>query len=112
MLRKALNLLIVVPLAIVFVIFAVANRHLVTVSFDPFDASSLTLTLPLFIVILLAAISGVIAGGAVIWIRQRHWRRMARKYEADAARAERDKAYADAARYAPVHPAAMINPPV
>lgn len=112
MFRKILNLLVVAPLAVVFIIFAVANRHAVTVSFDPFDATSLTLTLPLFIVILLSAIAGVIAGSAATWLRQRHWRRAARKYEADAARAERDRAYREAGQYAPAHPSAMINPPI
>ena len=32
--RKFLTALVVIPLGIFFVIFAVANRHMVTVSFD------------------------------------------------------------------------------
>ena len=38
MLRKAISVLILVPLAIVLVAFAVANRGNIVVSFDPFDA--------------------------------------------------------------------------
>ena len=36
--RKFLTALVVIPLGVFFVIFAVANRHLVTVSFDPFNS--------------------------------------------------------------------------
>ncbi len=38
MLRKIVNALVILPLAIIFVVFAVANRQLVTLSFDPFDS--------------------------------------------------------------------------
>ena len=37
MLRKIVNALVILPLAIIFVVFAVANRDLVTLSFVPFD---------------------------------------------------------------------------
>jgi len=90
--RKFFSALVIIPLAIVFVVFAVANRHLVTVSFDPFNSSdpAVGATLPLFAVIILSAILGVIAGGMATWFRQGHWRRAARQREADAqqARAE------------------------
>ena len=46
-------------------IFAVANRHFVTVSFDPFNSErpSFAVTLPLFVLIIAVAILGVLAGG-------------------------------------------------
>jgi uncharacterized integral membrane protein len=86
MLRKIINGLIWIPLAVIFVVFAVANRHLVTLSFDPFNTSdpSVALTLPLFVVIILVAILGVLAGGTAVWLRQRRWRRLARLHEAEA----------------------------
>jgi uncharacterized integral membrane protein len=86
MLRKIFNGLVVLPLAIVFVIFAVANRHMVRVSFDPFNTAdpAWSLNMPLFVLILLAAISGVAAGGVVTWFRQGRWRRAARRHAADA----------------------------
>jgi uncharacterized integral membrane protein len=79
--------LVVIPLSLIFVIFAVANRHLVTVSFDPFNSTdpSVAIKLPLFVVIIAVAILGVLAGGTATWLRQRHWRRAARQHEADAA---------------------------
>jgi len=92
MLRKIFNVLVILPLAILFVVFAVANRHVVTLSFDPFNYSdpALGVSLPLFVVIIVVAVFGVIAGGIATWFGQRHWRRAARLHEADArhARAE------------------------
>ncbi|HLX15880.1 MAG TPA: lipopolysaccharide assembly protein LapA domain-containing protein [Bradyrhizobium sp.] len=84
--RKFLNIVVLIPLGLVFVVFAVANRHLVTVSFDPFNSTepALGVTLPLFVVIIAVAVLGVLAGGAATWFRQRHWRRAARRHEADA----------------------------
>src|SRR6202000_2877013 len=63
--RKFLNWLVLIPLGLIFVVFAVANRHLVTVSFDPINAKdpSIAIELPLFVVIIAVAILGVIAGG-------------------------------------------------
>jgi uncharacterized integral membrane protein len=87
--RKFLNALVVIPLGVIFVIFAVANRHLVTVSFDPFNSTMpvVAVTLPLFVVIIAVAVIGVAAGGMATWFRQRRWRRAARQHEADARQA-------------------------
>jgi uncharacterized integral membrane protein len=84
--RKFFTALVVIPLGLILVVFAVANRHPVTVSFDPFNSSdpSVGFTLPLFVVIIAVAIAGVLAGGSVTWYRQRRWRRAARQHEADA----------------------------
>ncbi|HEY0234878.1 MAG TPA: lipopolysaccharide assembly protein LapA domain-containing protein [Afipia sp.] len=83
---KFLKTLVIVPIALILLAFAVANRQLVAVSFNPFDSSdvSLALTLPLFIVIIAAAVLGVIAGGIAVWFGQRRWRRAARRFEAEA----------------------------
>ncbi|HZR75020.1 lipopolysaccharide assembly protein LapA domain-containing protein [Bradyrhizobium sp.] len=84
--RKFFNAAVLIPLGVIFVVFAVANRHDVTVSFDPFNShdSALNLTLPLFVVIIGVAILGVVAGGSATWFGQRRWRRAARQHEADA----------------------------
>jgi uncharacterized integral membrane protein len=84
--RKFLTGVVLVPLGLIFIVFAVANRHLVTVSFDPFNSTdpSIAVTLPLFVVLILVAIMGVVAGGLATWLGQRHWRRAARRHEADA----------------------------
>jgi uncharacterized integral membrane protein len=84
--RKFLNAVILIPLGVILVVFAVANRHMVTVSFDPFNSSdpALGFTLPLFVVIIAVAVLGVVAGGSATWFGQRRWRRAARQHEADA----------------------------
>jgi uncharacterized integral membrane protein len=84
--RRFLTGLVLIPLGGVFIAFAVANRHQVTVSLDPFNSSdpAAGVTLPLFVVIIAVAIFGVLAGGMATWFRQRHWRRSARRHEADA----------------------------
>ncbi len=72
MLRKIIRALILVPLALVIVSFAVANRQIVVVSFDPFDTvdPAYSLAMPLFVLIIAMAILGVIIGGVAAWLRQ------------------------------------------
>jgi uncharacterized integral membrane protein len=92
--RKFLTALIVIPLGVLFVVFAVANRHMVTVSFDPFNSAdpSIGVTVPLFVAIIGVAILGVIAGGVATWFGQHHWRRAARQHAADARQARTELA--------------------
>jgi uncharacterized integral membrane protein len=105
--RKFLTAVVLIPLGLVLVVFAVANRHLVTVSFDPFNSTdpSIAMTLPLFVVLIAVAILGVAAGGIATWFRQRHWRRAARRHEADAQAARAQladlRSAATASRYQP-----------
>lgn len=86
MFRKITTAIIVIPPAVLLIAFAVANRHSVTVSFDPFTAvnPAYAATLPLFAVILLVLIVGVVVGGVAAWIRQSKWRRMARQLDGEA----------------------------
>src|SRR5579884_2302539 len=77
MLRKLVIAAILVPLAAAIIAFAVANRQAVTVSFDPFSsaAPAYATTLPLFALIFIVLIFGVIVGGVAAWLRQGKWRR-------------------------------------
>jgi uncharacterized integral membrane protein len=114
--RKFLTWLVLIPLGLIFIVFAVANRHLVTVSFDPINSSnpSVAVTLPLFVVIIMVAIAGVVAGGCATWLRQRHWRRAARQHEADARQARAQladlRAGAISSRYDPQRLPAPAQP--
>jgi uncharacterized integral membrane protein len=85
MFRKIVTAVIVVPLAVIIIAFAVANRQSVTVSFDPFStaAPAYAVPLPLFVLIFILLILGVIVGGVAAWLRQSSWRRTARKLDAD-----------------------------
>jgi uncharacterized integral membrane protein len=86
LLRRIVAVLILVPLAIIIIAFAVANRHEVTVSLDPFGTSApaASLTLPLFALLILVLIIGVVIGGSAAWLRQGRWRRAARRLEREA----------------------------
>jgi uncharacterized integral membrane protein len=86
MIRKIVKALILVPLAIILIAFAVANRQTVTVSFDPFDKAdpAFSLALPLYVLILALVIAGVIVGGIAAWMRQGRWRWRARLAESKA----------------------------
>jgi len=86
MLRTIVTAVILVPLAIVIIGFAVANRQTVTISFDPFAAThpAYSTTLPLFVIVFLLVIFGVLVGGIAAWLRQSRWRSAARRAEAQA----------------------------
>ena len=84
--RKFVAIAVLVPLAIVIVMFAVANREIITVSFDPFDSAhpALALKMPLFVLIFVLVAVGVVVGGIAAWLRQHKWRTRARRAEAEA----------------------------
>jgi uncharacterized integral membrane protein len=92
--RKIVAAVVLVPLAVVIIVFAAANRQPVTVSFDPFnsDQPAASLTLPLFALVILLLIAGVLLGGMASWLRHGKWRRATRRLEreVDKLRAELD----------------------
>jgi uncharacterized integral membrane protein len=75
-----------VPLAVVIIALAVANRQIVTVSLDPFSAEhpAASVTLPLFGLIIVLLIVGVLIGGIAAWLGQGRWRRTVRRLEREA----------------------------
>lgn len=85
--RKIIAAVILVPLAVIIIAFAVANRQIVTVSLDPFSAEhpAASLTLPLFALVIVLLILGVLIGGIAAWLRQSKWRRTARRLEREIA---------------------------
>jgi uncharacterized integral membrane protein len=86
---KVAKFFILAVVAIALLVFAFANRQIVNVSFDPFvsgDAPAFAIAAPLFLVLLLTLIIGVIVGGAAVWLSQRRFRRAPRQSRAEAAR--------------------------
>jgi uncharacterized integral membrane protein len=105
--RTLFRLFIIVPIAIVLLMFAFANRKETTVSFDPFagsDVAGPSVTAPLFILLILAIGAGVILGGVSSWFKQAKVKRQLRD-----ARAEAEEARAEAAR---LRREILLNPPV
>ena len=93
MLSKVAAGLVLIPIAVLIVLFAVANREKVTVSFDPLSTGDPTLAtppVPLCFVVLAPLIAGVVIGGVATFLGQRKWRRAAirREWELRRARTE------------------------
>jgi uncharacterized integral membrane protein len=79
--------------AVILLGFAFANRDLVTVSFDPFassDNAAFSFPAPLFAVVTVGAMLGVVAGATATWISQGRHRKASRlsRREADKWRAQ------------------------
>ena len=70
MLSRCLRGLVTIPAAAVLALLAMANRHPVTVSFDPFDAAdtTFTVTVPLYVLGFTILIAGVAVGGFAAWL--------------------------------------------
>jgi uncharacterized integral membrane protein len=83
-----LKALILLPIAILVVLLAVANRGPVALSLDPFsrEAPEIAFTVPLFAVIFGAVMLGVVIGGVAAWLAQSKHRRAERHYKREARR--------------------------
>jgi uncharacterized integral membrane protein len=94
--RRILAWVLLAPLATLALLFAVANRRWVTVSFDPFSQESpaYAADLPLFLIIFASLILGVFLGGIAVWLGRFRWQMAAHRAEREAARlrTERDAA--------------------
>ncbi len=90
--KTLLKALVLVPIAILAIAFAVANRQVVAISFDPFTSGDpvFALAAPLFLLVFLLLASGVVIGGVASWLGQGRHRASARRATAEAreARAE------------------------
>jgi cell division protein FtsX len=90
---RFIKVLILALCAAVLLGFAFANREFVTVSFDPFsttDNAAFSIPAPLFAVVIVAAMLGVVAGALATWLSQRRYRKASRqsRMEADKWRAQ------------------------
>ncbi|MBB3946780.1 putative integral membrane protein [Rhizobium skierniewicense] len=100
--KKIINLLVLVPLAIILVVLCVANRQAVTLALNPFrpDDSLLSFSAPFFVFIFLSLILGIVLGSMVTWFSQGKYRKRARTEAKEAVRwhdeANRHKAAANA----------------
>ena len=88
MVNKIVGWVVLVPLCLGLVVFALANRHFVIVNINPFapgDAEAAPgYGVPMFVVLYVVLLIGVLAGGIATWFaqaehrrRERHWRREA-----------------------------------
>jgi len=86
MVNRIVLVAIVVPVAIVLIALAVANRAWVPFTLDPFNPGNpaLTIQLPLFVFLFAAIAIGVVIGSFATWLRQGRYRRLARQRSAEA----------------------------
>jgi hypothetical protein len=102
MFGRLLKAIVLTPIAVALVAWAIANRQPVTVSFDPFDTDhpAYVLTKPLYLVGFSILIAGVVLGGVATWLKQGKWRRARARLAAEVAvlRAELDQLKREAAK--------------
>jgi len=101
MAKRIVGWLVLIPLCAIILIFALANRHLVTVNFNPLitvDTTQPAYGIPLFLVIYAILFLGIALGGIAVWFTQAIHRKAAKRYKREA---EKLKSELDAARRAP-----------
>ncbi len=78
--KKIINLIILLPLAIILVILCVANRQAVTLALNPFRPEDVVLsfTAPFFVFLFLAVMFGMVLGSSATWFAQGKHRKRAR----------------------------------
>jgi len=87
MVKRIIGWFVLVPLCAVLIVFALANRHLVSVRFDPVSPESplvSNVNVPLFIVIYGMLILGIILGGIAVWFAQGRYRKERRRFRKEA----------------------------
>lgn len=78
--KKILNIVVLIPVAIVLIVLSVANRQAVTLALNPFNPadSLLSVSAPFFAFLFLAVIFGMLLGSFVTWLNQGKYRKRAR----------------------------------
>lgn len=107
MIKRIVGWFVLIPLCVVLIIFALANRHSVIVNFNPFAAAPPTnqeLGVPLFLVLFAVLLTGILLGGIATWFAQGPHRRDERHFKREAERLHREL---DSARRAPANQALL-----
>lgn len=108
MIRRIVGWIVLVPLCVVLIVFALANRQLVVVNFNPLAPSEPLTTpgvgVPLFLVLFTVLLFGVVLGGVATWFAQSQHRRDERAYRREAERLHRE---VDVLRRSPALPASV-----
>jgi len=80
MLKRIVNVLVLIPIGIVLIVLSVANRQSVTLALNPFrpEDSVLSVSAPFFVFLFLAVILGMVIGSLATWFTQGKYRKRAR----------------------------------
>jgi len=81
MVNRLILILIFVPLGIILIALAVANRAPTAFTLDPFNPGNpaLTIQMPLFFLLFAALLAGMLVGSFATWFRQGRYRKLARQ---------------------------------
>lgn len=77
---RFLRNLLLIPIAVVLIALAVANRHSVTVSVNPFNPADpvFSFNIPVFWLLFASVALGILIGGIASWAKQGRYRKEAR----------------------------------
>lgn len=87
MTKRLVGWFLLLPFAVLLVLFALANRQFVRVGLDPFGLQTSFLPsfdIPLFVVLYVTLLIGVLLGGLAVWFTQGRQRRERRQYRREA----------------------------
>jgi uncharacterized integral membrane protein len=107
MASKIVGWVVLVPLCLGLILFALANRHFVAISFNPFVSTDTVVApgygVPLFVVLYIVLLVGVLLGGIATWFAQarhrrgeKHWRREAHQLNGELEALRRNQGLAPA----------------
>lgn len=90
---RFLKSLVLLPVAIVVVLLAVANRESVRLSLDPFSPEPVfAFSMPVYVLVFAAVALGIVVGGIGAWLGQGDVRARARHHRRERERLEREVA--------------------
>jgi len=86
MIKRVVMWFVLVPFGLLLTIFALANRHVVPIGIDPVSPQSPfwgPIDLPLFVIIYVSLLLGVVLGGIGSWLGQGKHRKAERQLRRD-----------------------------
>jgi uncharacterized integral membrane protein len=113
MIKRIVGWFILVPLCVALIVFALANRQVVLVQFDPVSPENPLVAgihVPLFIVIYFMLICGILLGGIAVWFAQGRYRRDRRAFRRQAAKLDGELAIARKANRRRTEDNALLSP--
>jgi hypothetical protein len=94
MTRQLIGWFLLLPLCVLLIVFALANRQLVIVNFNPLASvdqlAAPSFGVPLFFVIYAVLLIGVLLGGVATWFAQGHHRIEKRQFRRESQRLRDD----------------------
>lgn len=90
MLKRLFNWIILVPIAVIGISFAVANRQWIAVSLDPFNraAPAASINMPLWALFFCGVFVGIFVGWLVAWLGNRRYRQATRQAKIELVRSQ------------------------